>query len=98
MQWGVCNLGYFPKGREAPSMVRPAAAPTELISGDGLIGEITQILSAMDAALNRIETQSKTAPMLTHHILGPLNVQQWRRFHRAHARHHIAQIERALLG
>jgi hypothetical protein len=37
-----------------------------------------------------------SAPILTHFALGPLSVSGWRRFHRAHARHHAPQIERAL--
>jgi DNA-binding transcriptional regulator YdaS (Cro superfamily) len=48
--------------------------------------------------LNRIEPQSKNAPVLTHFQLGPMSVRQWRRFHRVHARHHVPQIERAIRG
>lgn len=66
------------------------------LTGDELIVRFSATLAAMDDALNRIEPQAKDAPVLTHFLLGPLSVRQWRRFHRAHARHHAAQVERAV--
>jgi hypothetical protein len=68
------------------------------LTGDELIARFSATLAAMDEVLNRIEPQAKDAPVLTHFLLGPLSVRQWRRFHRAHARHHTAQIERAIHG
>jgi hypothetical protein len=95
-QLAVCYLGYFPNGRQAPDPVRPSAAPAEPVTGDQLIAQLTATLMAMDALLNRLEPDSHGAPVLTHFALGPLSVSGWRRFHRAHARHHAPQIERAL--
>jgi hypothetical protein len=95
-QLAVCYLGRFPNGRQAPDPVRPSAAPAEPISGDQLIAQLTATLMAMDALLERLEPDSRGAPVLTHFALGPLSVSGWRRFHRAHARHHAPQIERAL--
>jgi hypothetical protein len=95
-QLAVCYLGYFPKGRQAPEMVRPSAAPPEPLTGDQLIAQLTPALSAMDALLDRLEPDSHGAPVVTHPVLGPLSVSGWRRFHRAHARHHAPQIEAAL--
>ena len=66
------------------------------LTGDELIVRFSATLAAMDEALNRIEPHAKDAPVLTHFLLGPLNVRQWRRFHRAHARHHAAQVERII--
>jgi hypothetical protein len=98
MQLAVCECGFFPKGRKAPLPVQPGEANGEPLSGDELIARFSASLAAMDLTLSRIEPQAKRAPVLTHFLLGPLNVQQWRRFHRVHARHHIAQIERAIRG
>jgi hypothetical protein len=98
MQFAVCELGFFPKGRTAPALVQPSAMPAEPMSGDELIARFTATLAAMDRMLNRIEPQSKNAPVLTHFRLGPLSVRRWRSFHRTHARHHAAQIERAIHG
>ena len=90
----VCELGYFPTGRSAPETVRPAVQPPA--SGDQLIARISEALSTMDAMLARIEPEAHGAPVLNQGLLGPLNVRHWRRFHRAHARHHVAQLERAI--
>lgn len=95
-QLAVCEFGFFPKKREAPAAVRPKDAPGVPLTGDELIVRFSATLAAMDDALNRIEPQAKDAPVLTHFLLGPLSVRQWRRFHRAHARHHAAQVERAV--
>jgi hypothetical protein len=98
-QLAVCECGFLPKRREAPSAVRPSDdAPRVLLTGDDLIARFSATLAALDDVLNRIEPQAKDAPVLTHFLLGPLSVRQWRRFHRTHARHHAAQIERAIRG
>jgi DinB superfamily len=99
MQLAVCECGYLPQRREAPSAVRPKDAPgAPSLTGDELIAHFSATLAAMDDVLNRIEPQARNAPVLTHFLLGPLSVRQWRRFHRAHARHHAAQIVRAIRG
>jgi hypothetical protein len=98
MQLAVCEFGFLPKRREAPSAVRPKDAPGMPLTGEELIARFSATLAAMDDVLNQIEPQAKDAPVMTHFLLGPLNVRQWRRFHRAHARHHAVQIERAVRG
>jgi hypothetical protein len=95
-QLAVCECGFVPKRRKAPPGVQPPEGALEPLSGDDLIARFTATLGAMDRMLNRIEPQAESAPVLTHFLLGPLNVRQWRRFHRVHARHHAKQIERAL--
>ena len=98
MQLAVCEFGFLPRKREAPPAVRPTDAPGMPLTGDELIARFSVTLVAMDDAFNRIEAQAKDAPVLTHFLLGPLSVRQWRRFHRVHARHHAAQIKRAIRG
>ena len=97
-QLAVCECGFLPRRRKAPPAVLPSQPDAEPLSGDELIARLTATLAAMDRVLNRIEPQAKGAPALTHFLLGPMNVRQWRRFHRVHARHHIKQIERAMHG
>ena len=98
MQFTVCELGFFPLRRPAPALVQPPATPLEQLSGDELITRFSETLAAMDRMLSEIEPHSKHTPVLTHFVLGPLNVHRWRSFHRTHARHHVAQIERAIHG
>jgi hypothetical protein len=95
-QVAVCRLGYFPKGLKAPAMVKPSDGPPEPVSGDELIAQFSAALAAMDSLLTRMEAAAKGSAVLTHFVLGPLTVEGWRRFHRAHARHHSPQIARAL--
>lgn len=92
----ICDLGFFPRGREAPPPTRPAAAPSPEMDGDALIACMHEDLAALDGALNRMEPAAGGKVALTHMMLGPLTVSQWRRFHRVHARHHLRQISAAL--
>ena len=96
MQLTICECGYFPKGRKAPPAVQPGETTGLPLNGDELIADFSSVLATMDQLLNQIEMRAKNAPVLTHLLLGPLNVRQWRRFHRVHARHHVAQLERAI--
>jgi hypothetical protein len=98
LQLAVCECGYFPNGRKAPLPVQPGNVQTEPLSGNDVIARFSATLDVMDRMLNQIESQWKDAPVLTHFLLGPLSVRQWRRFHRVHARHHVAQIKRAIRG
>ncbi len=94
-QFAICTLGLFPSGRKAPPMTQPPAAPVPA-SGDELAARVTETLAAMDTLLTRIEATAHNRPVLTHIVLGPMNVQQWRSFHRVHACHHLKQIRAAL--
>lgn len=96
MQFAVCEYGFFPTRREAPPAVRPADEVGLQCTADELIARFSATLAAMDDVLKQIKPQAKAAPVLTHFLLGPLNVRQWRRFHHVHARHHVGQIERAI--
>lgn len=96
LQWLICDLGYFPKGRSAPQFVQPSKEDQPPASGDELIARLSATLAAMDSMLNRIEPQAHGAVVSNQGLLGPLSVQRWRRFHRTHARHHVAQIEHAI--
>ncbi len=96
-QFMVCDLGYFPRGREAPSITKPAAETASPLDGNDLVTRIGTILAAMDSALDRMEPVAAGKVALTHPVLGPLTVAQWRKFHRVHARHHAGQIRAAIV-
>jgi len=95
-QWMVCNLGYFPPRRQAPGATRPPAELGTAVDGDALVARIGAELETMDGGLTRMEPVAAGGAALTHMVLGPLTVAQWRRFHRVHARHHAKQIHAAL--
>ena len=92
----ICDCGFFPAGLKAPAATQPAAVQSGVMDGAALAARMAAELEAMDTALNRIEPTAGNAAVLTHMVLGPLNVRRWRRFHRVHARHHLQQLRAAL--
>lgn len=85
----VTRLGYFPPGRTAPEVVRPAGAAPELA-----LQQVRETLAAMDAGLAAAQEKFRPGQKADHPVLGPLTLRQWRRFHWVHTRHHMRQIAR----
>lgn len=90
----IMNFGVFPPGREAPAVVAPPQASTAEAwqSGDALADEARLRIAEMDDRLDKAEATFGKTRVLSHFILGPLSVAQWRRFHRTHGLHHVKQI------
>ncbi len=85
----LIELGWFPKGVQAPERTRPTG-----LAGDVVLEAIHRNLPAMDAVMAECERHfGKGAPIADHPILGALSVRQWRRFHWVHTRHHVRQID-----
>jgi len=91
-QFAVCNFGYFPHGRSAPETVTPAPT-THQLSGAELIAAIEDHLSRLDLLCNECEQLFGKTRFAAHNVLGPLSVNQWRRFQLIHGRHHLKQID-----
>lgn len=87
-QFVVVTLGYFPPGREAPKMTVPSGRPYADVLADleRVFSELDESLAAADSALGGSQ------PVLDHPLLGPFSVNQWRKFHLVHTRHHVKQI------
>jgi uncharacterized protein DUF1569 len=84
----VTSLGYFPEGRKAPERTIPRGMPAE-----EMVKAIGDKLSAMDKIITQCETRfGPSTRILDHPVLGPLTARQWRKFHLAHALHHMKQI------
>jgi DinB superfamily len=85
----VVKVGYFPEGRKAPEWTVPSDAP----GGAASLQRIKQNLDRMATAIDRAEQKwGSEICVLTHPILGPLTVPQWRKFHFVHTRHHMKQV------
>lgn len=93
-QFALIDAGYFPPGRKAPEPVRPGVVALAALDGAGLDREVSAALDKLDEALNRVEAIYPSRTVVTHIVLGPLTVRQWRKFHLVHARHHAKQIAR----
>jgi len=90
-QIAVCDFGYFPHGRTAPPMVTPEPTAHPL-SGDELTAATEDHLDRLDVLCNETERLFADHRFASHNVLGPLSVQQWRRFQLIHGRHHLKQI------
>lgn len=91
-QYTVCRLGYFPSGRKAPPLVTPPSAESPL-SAEQLSQAAADHLARLDQSCNQAaEIFGHTARCATHMVLGPLSIDQWRRFQFIHGRHHLKQI------
>ena len=85
----VIQLGMMPGGREAFKQI----IPNEGLTPDSM-RRFYDALVAMDSTLLDAERRfGKSAKLLNHPFLGPLNAQEWRVFHRTHTRHHLRQVE-----
>ncbi|HMF62544.1 MAG TPA: hypothetical protein VK608_00520, partial [Edaphobacter sp.] len=90
-QYFVTVIGYFPQGREAPSAVIPPSGGDRL-SGEDLSRAAAEGLARIDKLFNEAEDLFGQRRCISHEVLGPLSIHQWRTFHLVHGRHHIRQI------
>jgi hypothetical protein len=90
-QFAVCRFGYFPGGRLAPPMVTPAPT-THPLSGEELAATAKEHLTRFDGLCTATEQLFDERQCASHNVLGPLSVDQWRKFQLVHGRHHLKQI------
>jgi hypothetical protein len=91
-QFAVTRCGYFPNGREAPEMVTPQTT-THPLSGEDLAHAAAEHLARLDLLFTEAETLFGPASQCASHtVLGPLNIDQWRKFQLIHGEHHLKQI------
>lgn len=84
----VLLLGRIPGGLKAAKNITPKQG----LPSDNLRA-FNDALVAMNAILNDAERRfGKKTRILDHPMLGPLTAEDWRRFHRVHAEHHLRQI------
>jgi len=86
----VVDFGYLPKERKSPEAAKPKGMPAE-----NILGEINNRIAQLDDLIQQCESKfGKRSCVANHPILGPFTMQQWRKFHWVHGRHHVKQIER----
>ena len=92
LQIASISLGRFPHGLAAPSHVRPGQLGWPSLNGAELTTAMKDELERMDELLEACRTRFGLQRVASHFIFGPLRVDQWRRFHVIHARHHMKQL------
>jgi len=88
----ICEFGYFPRGRVAPAAVT-ADKDEAAVPGAMLVAQAASAIGCLDRRI--AEAEKVFGPKqraISHMVLGPLSVTQWRRFHLTHGRHHMKQI------
>ena len=91
-QFFIITLGRFPSGRVAPAAVAPSL-PTTVRSGAELAERVSTELRKLDDVTAQGEHLFGNRRAVSHIILGPLSMHQWRRFHLIHGLHHVKQID-----
>jgi hypothetical protein len=84
----VVNLGYIPGGRKAPERATPRGMSPEEVR-QALAPELQKMSSGLDDCERKFGSRTK---IMDHPFLGPLTVNEWRKFHWVHGRHHARQI------
>lgn len=85
----VIDVGYFPRVK-APAEAQPSGAiPPEQVAQ----ALRDAIANADDAFARAATTFGERTPLINHPYFGGLSVNQWRRFHLRHTRHHMQQVK-----
>lgn len=91
-QFTLITLGYFPNGYQAPAMVTPDPS-SPAADGEQLARTVSERLNRLDQLCDEAETLfGRSNRCASHRVLGPLSIDQWRRFQLIHGEHHIKQI------
>lgn len=91
LQLMVLSVGHMPRGVPATLEMTPKNGDDTSGMRD-LAARLEAAVEDMDKALDRARAQFGMERVGRHFLLGPLRVDQWRRYHVLHLRHHRKQI------
>jgi hypothetical protein len=96
LQWSlqlmVLSFGYLPRGVPALEETTPLPNSFAPMDGHQLADLLRQEIGAMGVMLDRCRSKFGMETVAIHPWLGPLRVDQWRRFHAVHGLHHVPQL------
>jgi tetrahydromethanopterin S-methyltransferase subunit G len=91
LQLMVLSAGHMPKGVGAPRETTPKAnLPPAAVRE--LSQRLEAAIEALDATLDGCRQRFGMERIGRHFLLGPLRVDQWRRYHVLHLCHHLRQM------
>ena len=61
-------------------------------NGEALATAIAKSIEALGTLIAESEQKLGRGRSVTHGVMGPMSMQQWRKFQLVHGRHHIRQI------
>lgn len=88
----IMGLRWFPPRRKAPERTTPAARIDRATAEAHFLAGI----EAWDQVDRALLPERRTNLFAKHPRMGDLNVEEWMRFHRIHARHHAKQIRQRI--
>lgn len=96
LQMMILTFGRMPHGVPAPEEIEPKPGAFPAMNGRELTGLLQREIEAMDTALDACRRRFGIERVGIHPFLGPLRVDQWRRFHVVHGYHHLTQLRSVL--
>jgi len=96
LQWSlqlmILTFGRLPRGVPALDETVPVAGRFPVMGGQQLGDLLRREIDAMDKLLDACRRKFGMERVAVHPFLGPLRVDQWRRFHVVHGLHHLTQL------
>jgi Protein of unknown function (DUF1569) len=92
LQLMILSFGKLPQGVPALEETMPTPGQFAAMNGQQMCDLVRQEIEAMDTLLDACRRTYGMERVATHPLLGPLRVDQWRRFHVVHGLHHLAQL------
>jgi hypothetical protein len=96
LQLMMLSFGVFPVGVPAMEEITPVPGSFAAMNGRQLCELLREELQAMDEALDKCRRKFGMEKVARHALLGPLRVDQFRRFHLVHGEHHLIQLHAVL--
>jgi hypothetical protein len=90
----ILTFGSWPKGLPAPEETTPDSFG--VLNGRKLTDLLRKEIGVMDSLLDQCRRKFGMERIATHPLLGPLRVDQWRRYHVVHGYHHLEQLRSIL--
>lgn len=91
LQLMILSAGHMPKGVGAPREITPKAEMPPAGVRE-LTERLENAIESLDATLDHCRQRFGMERVGRHFLLGPLRVDQWRRYHVLHLRHHLKQM------
>lgn len=96
LQWSlqlmILTFGRLPQGVPALDETVPVAGRFPVMDGRQLGDLLRREIDAMDKQFDACRRKFGMERVAIHPFLGPLRVDQWRRFHVVHGLHHLTQL------
>jgi tetrahydromethanopterin S-methyltransferase subunit G len=91
LQLMILSAGHMPRGVGAPRETTPPAN-MESTGVRELTERLERSIELLDATMDECRQRFGMERVGRHFLLGPLRIDQWRRYHVLHMRHHLKQI------